>query len=62
MNKQLSNDFINKIKQTVDELYKELIASKIDTKEAFTKIKLIKTNLCHLYNILKIQETLEEEK
>ena len=48
MNQQLTNDFINKIKQTVDELYKELIASKIDTKEAFTEIKLIKTKLCHL--------------
>ena len=62
MNQQLSQDFMNKIKHTVDDLSKEVIAPKIDTKEAIEKIKQIRTNLTHLHNILKIEETLEKER
>ena len=53
MNQQLTQDFMHKIK---------VIAPKIDTKEAIEKIKLIRTNLTHLHNILKIEETLEKER
>ena len=62
MNQQLSQDFMHKIKHTVDDLSKEVIAPKIDTKEAIDKIKLIRTNLTHLHNIFKIEETLEKER
>ena len=62
MNQQLSQDFMNKIKHTVDDLSKEVIAPKIDTKEAIEKIKQIRANLTYLHNILKIEETLEKER
>ena len=62
MNNQLINDFMQKTKHTVEDLGKEVIASKIDTKLAIEKIKLIRINLTHLHNILKIEETLDNER
>ena len=41
MNQQLIQDFMQKTKHHVEDLAKEVIASKIDTKEAIEKIKLI---------------------
>ena len=61
MNQIVLQDFMTKVKHTVEDLSKEVIASKIDTKEAIEKIKNIRTNLTHLYNIIKIEETLEKE-
>jgi hypothetical protein len=50
MNNQLINDFMQKTKHTtVEDLGKEVIASKIATKSAIEKIKLIRINLTHLH-------------
>jgi len=62
MNKQLIQDFMQKIKHTVEDLGKEVVAPKIDTKESIEKIKQIRTYLTHLHNILKIEETLEKDR
>ena len=62
MNQQLIQDFMSKVKNTVEDLGREVIASKIDTKESIEKIKQIRANLTHLHNILKIEETLEKER
>ena len=62
MNNQLINDFMQKTKHHVEDLAKEVIAPKIDTKEAIEKIKLIRTNLTHLYNLIKIDEMLEKDR
>ena len=62
MNNQLINDFMQKTKNIVDDLGREVIASKIDTKQSIEKIKLIRTNLTHLYNLLKIDEMLEKDR
>ena len=62
MNQQLIQDFMSKVKNTVEDLGREVISPKIDNKESIEKIKLIRTNLTHLYNLLKIEETLEKER
>ena len=62
MNNQLISDFMQKTKHTVEDLGKEVIASEIDTKLAIEKIKLIRINLTHLHNILKIEETLDNDR
>ncbi len=62
MNNQLINDFMQKTKHLVEDLAKEVIAPKIDTKQGIEKIKLIRTDLTHLYNLLKIEEMLEKER
>ena len=47
-NYALIHDFVNKIRQT------------IDLKESFVKIRQTKNDLTHIYNLLKIEESLQE--
>ena len=60
MNHQLLQSFMNKIKQESIELEREVTSSTVNTKEAMTKIKDIRNNLSHLFNLLKIEESLEQ--
>jgi hypothetical protein len=61
MNQNLKHDFMQKIKHNVEELNREIIGTKIDTKEAFAKIKSIRESLFHLYNLLKMEDSLEKD-
>ena len=54
--------FINKIKQQSVDLDREITGSTVFTKEAIAKIKDRRTNLNHLHNLLKIEESLEGQK
>ena len=60
MNNQLLNDFVNRIKVNVETLSLEISRNTIDTKETFEKIKQMKTDLTHLYNLIKIEENIQE--
>ena len=60
MNNQLLNDFIQKIRQNIDSLYLEINKTPIDTKETTQKIRQTKNDLIHMYNLLKIEESIQE--
>jgi len=60
MNNQLLNDFIQKIRQNIDSLYLETNKTPVDTKEALQKIRQTKNDLTHMYNLLKIEESIQE--
>ena len=60
MNNQLLNDFIKKIRQNIDSLYLEINKTPIDTKETTQKIRQTKNDLTHMYNLLKIEESIQE--
>ena len=60
MNTQLIQSFVNKIKQQSSDLEREVTSSTVNTKEAIIKIKEMKNNLSHLFNLLKIEESLEQ--
>ena len=62
MNTQLIQSFVNKVNHEVNELDKEVIGNQVHTKEAMTKIKEMRINLNHLYNLLKIEESLENQR
>jgi len=62
MNTQLIQSFVNKIKHEVNELEREVTSSTVNSKEAMTKIKEMRINLNHLYNLLKIEESLENQR
>ena len=62
MNTQLIQSFVNKIKQQSSDLEREVTSSTVNTKEAIINIKEMKNNLTHLYNILRIEESLEERE
>ena len=60
MNNQLLNDFITRIRVNVESLSLEISRNNIDTKEAFQKIRQTKSDLTHMYNLLKIEESIQE--
>ena len=60
MYNQLINDFVTRLRVNVETLSLEVSRSKIDTKETFDKIKQMKTDLTHVYNLIKIEENLQE--
>jgi hypothetical protein len=60
MNNQLLNDFVTKIRVNVETLSLELSRSKIVTKETLNKIKQMMTVLTHVYNLVKIEENIQE--
>ena len=59
MNTQLIQSFVNEMKNEINELDREVTGSTVHIPEALMKIKKLKTNLVHLYNLLKIEESLE---
>ena len=59
MNVQLIQNFVNEMKNEINELDREVTGSTVHIPEALMKIKKLKTNLVHLYNLLKIEESLE---
>ena len=61
MNNQ-QHDFLNKIRNTTDSLALLVSNNETDTKEAIEKIKEMRSCLTHLYNILKVEESLREMK
>ena len=50
---------MNEMKNEINELDREVTGSTVHIPEALMKIKKVKTNLVHLYNLLKIEESLE---
>ena len=60
MNTQLLNDFVTRIRVNVESLSLEISRNNIDTKETFNKIKQTKNDLTHLYNLIKIEENIQE--
>ena len=60
MNNQLLNDFVTRIRVNVETLSLEISRNTIDTKETFEKIKQMKTDLTHVYNLVKIEENIQE--
>ena len=60
MNNQLLNDFVTRIRVNVETLSLEVSRNKIDTKETFDKIKQTKNDLTHLYNLIKIEENIQQ--
>ena len=60
MNNQLLNDLVTRIKVNVESLSLEISRNNIDTKEAFQKIRQTKSDLTHMYNLLKIEESIQE--
>jgi hypothetical protein len=59
-NYALIHDFVNKIRQTIDSLSLEVSKSPVDVKESFVKIRQTKNDLTHIYNLLKIEESLQQ--
>ena len=62
MNIQMIQNFVNKIKQQGIDLDREITGSTVFSKEAIAKIKEMRTTLTHLHNLLKIEESLENQK
>ena len=62
MNTQLIQSFVNEMKNEINELDREVTGSTVHIPEALMKIKKVKTNLVHLYNLLKIEQSLEERQ
>ena len=62
MNTQLIQSFVNEMKNEINELDREVTGSTVHIPEALMKIKMLKTNLVHLYNLLKIEQSLEERQ
>ena len=60
MNNQLLNDFVTRIRVNVEMLSLEVSRNSIDTKETFNKIKQTKNDLTHLYNLIKIEENIQQ--
>ena len=60
MNNQLLNDFVTRIRVNVESLSLEVSKNTIDTKETFDKIKQTKNDLTHLYNLIKIEENIQQ--
>ena len=60
MNNNLIQDFISKIRQNIESLSLEINKTPIDTKETLNKIKQTKNDLTHLYNLIKIEENIQE--
>ena len=60
MNNQLLNDFVTRIRVNVESLSLEVSRNTVDTKETFDKIKQTKNDLTHLYNLIKIEENIQQ--
>ena len=60
MNNQLLTDFVNRIRVNVECLSLEVSRTTVDTKETFDKIKQTKNDLTHLYNLIKIEENIQQ--
>jgi hypothetical protein len=60
MNNQLLNDFVTRIRVNVETLSLEVSRNTIDPKETFHKIKQTKNDLTHLYNLIKIEENIQQ--
>jgi hypothetical protein len=60
MNNQLLTDFVNRIRVNVECLSLEVSKNTVDTKETFDKIKQTKNDLTHLYNLIKIEENIQQ--
>ena len=62
MNNHLIQEFLNKIRATVEALSLEVLKTNIDPKEALAKVKSARADLTHLYNLLKIEEDIAKER
>jgi hypothetical protein len=60
MNNQLLNDFATRIRVNVETLSLEVSRNSIDTKETFNTIRQTKNDLTHLYNLIKIEENIQQ--
>ena len=62
MNHQLIQEFVNKIRATVEAINLEVLKTNIDPKDALAKIKSARADMTHLYNLLNIEEDLSKDK
>ena len=62
MNNQLIQEFVNKIRATVEAINLEVLKTNIDPKDALAKIKSAWADMTHLYNLLKIEEDLSKNR
>ncbi len=62
MNVQLIQSFLNEMKNDINQVDREVTGSTVHIPEALAKLKKLKTNLVHLYNLLKIEESLQERE
>ena len=61
MNNQLIQDFVNKIRATVEAINLEVLKTNIDPRDALAKVKQARADMTHLYNLLKIEEDIAKE-
>ncbi len=59
MNSVIFQEFSQKLRTVTDEVANELLKQPIDTKETMQKMKVLRGDIIHLMNLLKIQEHLE---
>ena len=62
MNNQLIQEFLNKIRATVEAINLEVLKTIVDPKDALAKVKQARADLTHLYNLLKIEEDIAKER
>ena len=62
MNHQLIQEFVNKIRATVEAINLEVLKTNIDPKDALAKAKQARADLTNLYNLLKIEEDIAKDR
>ena len=60
MNQVIFQEFSQKIRSNSEEIVNDLSRHPIDTKETLLKIKILRDNLLHLTNYVKIEEFLQK--
>lgn len=59
MNNIIFQDFSQKLRNVLEEVSLELTKQPIDNKEAMQKLKVLRGDIIHLMNLLKIEEHLQ---
>ena len=59
MNNIIFQDFSQKLRNISEEVSLELTKQPIDNKEAMQKLKVLRADIMHLMNLLKIEEHLQ---
>ena len=61
MNNIIFQDFSQKLRNATDSVVVELSKQPIDPKDAMNKLKVLRGDIIHLMNLLKIEEHLENK-
>ena len=62
MNNNIIHDYNQRLKMSFECLSLNLSKSPMDTAECLEKIKLIRKDITHLYNLIKIQEDIKKKE